>query len=248
MTDSCELWSNRKVILDEACTGREDLTALRIPMGVEEIGEGAFAICDNLVEVSLPSSLRIIRGGAFMHCASLREICIPASVSEIGDLAFFGCTALRSAWVSNPACRIGSYAFGGFFPDPEEPEALELYGGSGASALQTGHFPMHFPPCAEAPEKLMYALLWCEEGEQQPYPEAEAFLKSEADTVFHYILRTRRKDLLEALLKSNRIPSERFPAFIRAANEAEQTDFAALLLHSAAHAHHTPDFNEEFSL
>lgn len=246
MTVYSENWKEK--IPDEACMSRDDLRSLTVPEGVEEIGEGAFAACINLEEIHLPATLYRIDGGAFMHCLSLKGLHVPKSVTEIGDMAFFGCSALRTVCVENPDCRIGSYAFGGFFPEETEAETLELYGGSPESHLQEGRFPCSFPEEAEEPEKLMYALLWCLDGELQPHPEAEAYLREQADRAFQYILRTHRRDLLEALLRGGRIPTERYPAFVRMANEAGQPEFAGMLLHHAARPQNSVDLKEEFAL
>lgn len=243
-----ECFENLRVIPEEACMGQEDLTVLDLPEGVEEIGEGAFAACENLTKIRFPSTMRSIGPGAFMHCFSLQEVTIPDAVEVIGDMAFFGCASLKTVHVENQACRIGSYAFGGFFPDPKQTKELELYGASGESSLEAGHFPPRFPEEAADAEKLMYALLWCKEKEKPPHPEAEAFLSENMESAFAYILRTRRKDLLEALLGESRIPPRYFPNFVKAANEAGQPELAGLLLHSAARPQASVDFDEEFSL
>ena len=223
MTESFE---NLRRIPDGAFMGREDLHTLILPEGVEVIGEGAF-----------------------MHCSSLRSVQLPASVGKIGAMAFFGCTSLTRAWVENRDCQIGAYAFGGFFEDLSQRDVtMNWFGASGESALLEGHFPPRFPLAATAPEKLMYALLWCKETEKLPHNQAASYLKTEIDSAFSYILRTRRKDLWEALLLENRIPSNRFPSFIQSANEMDQPELAGLLLHYAARPRASLDFDEEFSL
>ena len=230
-----------RVIPEEAFAGRDDLRRLVLPEGLEEIGDGAFSACVNLESLELPSTLRRIGEGAFMYCTSLRSVLLPPAVTEVGGMAFFGCASLRSAQIKNPACRLGTQIFGGYYPDPPGEE-----GSDAESALTEGRFPTCFPEGAEDAEILMYALLWCREREKPPFDEAAKNLKRNIDSAFAYLLRKRRGDLLEGLLREGLIGPDRFPAFIRAANEAGQPELAALLLHSAAQTRRSID--EEFSL
>lgn len=67
---------------------------VRVPDGVEAIGEEAFA-GRGVRAVELPGGLRRIGMRAFQKCARLEELDLPDSVEQIGVEAFNGCTALR---------------------------------------------------------------------------------------------------------------------------------------------------------
>ena len=60
----------------------------RIPDGVEELGEKAFAMNRNLRKVEMPSSLRVIENSCFMLCSKLKEVGLNEGLLEIRDLAF----------------------------------------------------------------------------------------------------------------------------------------------------------------
>lgn len=59
-----------------------------IPDTVTEIGNLAFAKCENLAEVTLSEGLKTIGRNAFGGCTALKEIEIPASAEEIAENAF----------------------------------------------------------------------------------------------------------------------------------------------------------------
>lgn len=56
---------------------------MTIPAPVTEIGDNAFAKCENLAEVTLSEGLKTIGRNAFGGCTTLKEIEIPASAEEI---------------------------------------------------------------------------------------------------------------------------------------------------------------------
>lgn len=64
------------------------VTSVVVPEGVEYLGWGAFAYCEQLKSVKLPSTLTEIDGGAFKGCLSLETLKIPETVTEIGSRAF----------------------------------------------------------------------------------------------------------------------------------------------------------------
>lgn len=59
-----------------------------IPDTVTEIGNLAFAKCENLAEVTLSEGLKTIGRNAFGGCTALKEIELPASAEEIAENAF----------------------------------------------------------------------------------------------------------------------------------------------------------------
>ena len=78
--------------------GKTD-SSYSIPSSVTNVGNGAFAYCDNLTSVTVPSSLRGIGDLTFAFCNSLTSISIPSSLSDIGDRAFTGCSSLTGIYV-----------------------------------------------------------------------------------------------------------------------------------------------------
>lgn len=56
--------------------------------------EGAFARCNNLLNVHLPDSLEYIGAGSFAECTALEQINIPDSVKVIKISSFYNCTSL----------------------------------------------------------------------------------------------------------------------------------------------------------
>ena len=72
-----------------------------IPEGVTEIGEEAFAYCQNLTEVTLPQSLRRIGRHAFIGCQNeaFNSLTIPSGVTYVGGEIVYNCTHLTSVTV-----------------------------------------------------------------------------------------------------------------------------------------------------
>lgn len=82
-----------------------------IPDGVTSIGEGAFALCDLLYNVTIPNSVNNIEDGAFPACYSLTNINIPNSVTNIGKSAFSSCYSLTNFKIPNSLETIGDNSF-----------------------------------------------------------------------------------------------------------------------------------------
>ena len=70
------------------------LTVIKIPGGVVEIGNNAFADCGKLTHVTVPASVRRIGASAFVDCVRLAGVTLPNTV-EVGESAFEGCNKLR---------------------------------------------------------------------------------------------------------------------------------------------------------
>ena len=71
-------------------------TSVKVPDGVQTIGESSFYRCNKLKSVSLPDSLKTIDIGAFEFCESLASVIIPKGVTEIGESAFAYCRSLKT--------------------------------------------------------------------------------------------------------------------------------------------------------
>jgi len=75
---------------DAAFTGCSELTSIVFPAGLTDIGEWAFASCDNvsLTSVVIPSGVTLINEGVFIDCYNLEKVTFKGPISEIKDLAF----------------------------------------------------------------------------------------------------------------------------------------------------------------
>lgn len=75
----------------------DNLTTVRLPASLTEIGDKSFQGCDKLTTVTIaePSNLTTIGASAFDFDTSLTTINIPASVTTIGSGAFKDCRALE---------------------------------------------------------------------------------------------------------------------------------------------------------
>jgi len=72
-----------KVICDQAFSGCNYITSIRLPEGLTHIGNGAFSDCWNLVNINLPNSLIYIGDGAFSSCLSA-YITLPINLKHVG--------------------------------------------------------------------------------------------------------------------------------------------------------------------
>lgn len=94
-------------------TGRK--TDLRVPDGVEHIGDFAFWDCFNaegtILKVTLPDSVKTIGERAFFS-AGIENITLPENVEEIGEEAFYYCAKLKQITIPAKTTEIGFNAFG----------------------------------------------------------------------------------------------------------------------------------------
>ena len=91
----------------ENCT---DLTNVKIPDSVTNIGSGAFQYC-NFTSIAIPDSVANIGNDTFYGCANLTSITIPNGVTSIEIYTFYGCTSLTSIIIPNSVTSIGDCAF-----------------------------------------------------------------------------------------------------------------------------------------
>ena len=110
-----------------------EITELRLPVGLESIGEEAFrqtkirrvelpdsltAVgrdafdgCLDLESVRFGTGLKELPTGMFYGCASLREVNLPEGVEVIGEACFSACDALEKVTLPDTLTVIGPYAF-----------------------------------------------------------------------------------------------------------------------------------------
>ncbi len=99
------------------------LTSVEIPNNVVRIQTQAFLNCINLQGVTLPDGITQIEMNVFKGCSHLSSISIPGSVTHIGLQAFYGCSRLTNVAITTGVQFIGQAAFSGggvkniMFPD-----------------------------------------------------------------------------------------------------------------------------------
>ena len=121
-----------KVIADSAFRGKQSLTSVEIPEGVETIDKQAFFGCFNLTNVSFPSSLHTLGENAFTACGrnatSAFSFRLPDQISSIAMThsstdTFTGCNAVK---IVSPGSET-AYLFSTQFVGAENPEAAYPY-------------------------------------------------------------------------------------------------------------------------
>ena len=99
-----------KVIMGRAFGG-STMTRIVIPDSVVEIGDEAFAECENLQSVVIGNGVKTIGNNAFYCCESLSNITFGESLASIGNLSFSGCNSLEEIVLPDGLITIGEQAF-----------------------------------------------------------------------------------------------------------------------------------------
>lgn len=105
---------------------------------VLEIGEGAFAYCTALEEITLPRQVQKILYGTFEGCKKLKKVRLPENLVSISSEAFLWCESLSDFDLPKGLKSVGAWAFQGCpcicaFVLPESVEKI------GAGAFNTGN-------------------------------------------------------------------------------------------------------------
>lgn len=88
-----------------------NITAVRLPEGIEEIKSCAFKDCFELYNINIPDSVTFIGESAFENCTDLVRIKLPNSLKTIEDGTFRSCFSLRTAELGENIDSIGCEAF-----------------------------------------------------------------------------------------------------------------------------------------
>lgn len=88
-----------------------EMSELKIPPNVSEIGERAFFGCRKVGEFTVPKTVKSIGNSAFASCESLVSIELPEGITEIGEYTFGNCSGLRSVSIPASVEKIGRWAF-----------------------------------------------------------------------------------------------------------------------------------------
>ena len=97
--------------ITDNCFNGCSFRSIVLPANMKSIGANAFALNDNLTNVTMPQTLLSMGEGAFMTCMSLKSITIPDSLRIIPKEAFSNCIKLNSITWGNDVEEIGEYAF-----------------------------------------------------------------------------------------------------------------------------------------
>ncbi len=94
-----------------AFAGCEELTEITIPKSVKSIGPHAFYCCGNMTSITFEEGLEIIEYNAFNACHSLTKLVLPKSLNKLADSAFTWCSGIEEIYLSKGIAGIGSGAF-----------------------------------------------------------------------------------------------------------------------------------------
>ncbi|MBP1532723.1 MAG: leucine-rich repeat protein, partial [Ruminococcus sp.] len=90
---------------------RDQITSVVIENGVTSIGQNAFRLCQNMINVAIADTVTGIEESAFYGCTGLTSVTLPNSVTTIGGGAFEECGGLTNITIPNSVTTIKSYAF-----------------------------------------------------------------------------------------------------------------------------------------
>ena len=118
-------------VMEGAFAACPDLTLVKFPATLTEIGEGAFARNIKLASLTFDGQ-KIIGKNAFSDCTSITNLKLPNSLEEIGERAFYGNTAITSIEFGSGLKTIGSEAFAACssLTAARMPNSLETIGNS----------------------------------------------------------------------------------------------------------------------
>lgn len=81
-------------IAPSAFEGNTEITAVRLGIGIREVGEGAFRACTRLASFSAPGELEVIGYSALAGCSALTSLALGSSLVSIRAYATEGCGML----------------------------------------------------------------------------------------------------------------------------------------------------------
>lgn len=97
--------------LKEICMIATDITEVKLPVNLKDLGEKAFMNCADLEKATLSDGILRIGEKAFKGCKGLTSLTLPESVTEISESAFEGCEALEEVTVTGNLEILSHYAF-----------------------------------------------------------------------------------------------------------------------------------------
>ena len=103
---------NMKAMSDRAFFGCESLTEVKLPRGLEKIGNSAFNGCVSLENVEFGSELTYIDIAAFNGCSALQSVELPESLTNLMYSAFQN-SGLTSVTLPKGVTEVGNAVFSG---------------------------------------------------------------------------------------------------------------------------------------
>lgn len=100
------------ILYDDLFKGHEEITSVRIPDSVTDIGGFVFDGCTHLTHVTLPASLENMWQYAFAR-SGIEEVTLPEKVRQIVPFTFKDCKNLRKVVCNSGLREIGAWAFDG---------------------------------------------------------------------------------------------------------------------------------------
>ena len=100
------------VLFDQLFAGHEEITSVRIPETVTDLGEFLFDGCLNLHHLDLPAGLTSLWGYTFARCG-LEEIILPDKLTSLPPFAFKDCKQLKRVVCGKGMKKIYAWVFGG---------------------------------------------------------------------------------------------------------------------------------------
>lgn len=89
---------------------------VKLPDGLERIGEQAFSNCINLKKVLIPAKIKVLSEGTFWGCSNLGSISLPQGLEEIERDSFNGCISLNLLVIPSKVKYIEENVFTDFYP------------------------------------------------------------------------------------------------------------------------------------
>ena len=100
------------ILSDKVFRGHDEITSIKIPDSVTDMGEFLFDGCVNLRHLQLPAELRTLWGSTFVRCG-IEEIVLPDHLRIIPPFAFKDCKNLRKVVCGAALEKIYAWAFSG---------------------------------------------------------------------------------------------------------------------------------------
>ena len=100
------------ILSDKVFRGHDEITSIRIPDSVTDMGEVLFDGCVNLRHLQLPAELRTLWGYTFVRCG-IEEIVLPDHLRIIPPFAFKDCKNLRKVVCGAGLEKVYAWAFSG---------------------------------------------------------------------------------------------------------------------------------------
>ncbi|OUQ24868.1 hypothetical protein B5E77_12960 [Lachnoclostridium sp. An131] len=113
---------------DLAFAGCNQLKSVQLSDQLTEIKRRTFINCSSLTDINIPDSVTSIGEGAFMNCDYLPSVDLPDGITSIGDRAFAGCIRMKEIHMPANLTELGEWAFTecGFLTEIEIPEQVTV--------------------------------------------------------------------------------------------------------------------------